>query len=386
MKHHHRHRDALLILVVFVLGFGTGIVTLFLHTASQEYVTTVIAIDTAEAAVPIAIATTVTAAKHDDDDDGINTVQVDLDPFPLPPCTPNRTSAVYIFYGHPLTDHYYGHTLFKSIQSLLRSNFPGQVRVIIDEQINATLLDLYTATKGGKQQKWLPKKFRQLLSRIHFDVVPLPSITKTELIPHSNKIRALQAKAFVGGSTSDVQECTVSFDTDTYIHPQAPWTRLLSTLQYHDVAVTKDCDVRIDNVPDYLQTWMPNTGVLAMRNTPRTQLVLRDWLARYRPCNADDVTTCMPGTDQYPFLQLLVHHAVRFYRLETAWNCRIPANQPDRINEFPLYAISVLSTSPRAPDLTTTNNGNNDTTVMIPTCGGIEACHVLHGHFLTYFK
>ncbi|MGK3738294.1 MAG: hypothetical protein ACI90V_005141 [Bacillariaceae sp.] len=327
-----------LLVFVFILGFGSGILTLHLHvrTFTQDYDIEQITFQT-------------TSQDH-----GIN-----LDPFPLPPCTPNRTSAVYVFYGSQNSNN-----LLTSIDSLIKSNFPGRVRIIVDEKANSTLV-----------KSNLPEKYLHLLPKIDFLVLPLPDLKGKELIPHSNKIRALQAGSFV--YENDSTECTLSLDTDTYINPRAPWNNLLSTLQMHDFAVAKDCSVGIENVPDYLRTWMPNTGVLAMRNTPRTRLVLNDWLKHFVPCNGTHVSTCTPGTDQYPFLQLTAKHAVRLYKLDNSWNCRVPGEIKKIFKKFPVYSMSVLSNR-RDP-------GEEDAKIS-PTCGGLEDCHILHGHFLKYFN
>ena len=334
-----------LFIFVFILGFGSGILTLHLcTTVAQDYGIEQIAFQT-------------TGQENYGDS---NSVDINLDPFPLPPCTPNRTSAVYVFYGLHNSNN-----LLTSIDSLIKSNFPGRIRVIMDEKANSTLL-----AKSN-----LPEIYWHLLPKIDFLVLPLPDLKDKELIPHSNKIRALQAGSFV--YENDSIECTLSLDTDTYIHPRAPWNNLLSTLQMHDFAVTKDCSVVIENVPDYLRTWMPNTGVLAMRNTPRTRLVLNDWLKHFVPCNGTHVSTCTPGTDQYPFLQLTAKHAVRLYKLDNSWNCRVPGEIKKIFKEFPVYSMSVLSNR-RDP-------GVEDAQIST-TCGGQEECHILHGHFLKYFN
>merc|ERR1712194_733481 len=223
-----------------------------------------------------------------------------------------------------------GKALFDSIKTLLRSGFPGRVRVVVDEMINETIRDQ------------LDEESKHLLEEIEFDVVSMPDLDGKELIPHSNKIRALQARALVHGNDTD--ECTVSLDVDTYVHHEAPWNNLLSILQLHEVAVAHDCNVPIESVPDFLSSWMPNTGVLALRNTPRVRMVLRDWLDYFVPCDATHVNTCTPGTDQYPFLQLAAKHAVRLHKLDTSWNCRITRQEIDAgIEGFPVWSLNVLS-------------------------------------------
>jgi len=332
------------LVLVFILGFGSGLLTFHLHIVTQEY--------------SIANITFQQVQEHEDN------IDINIDPFPLPPCTSNLTSAVYSFYGYPIRSHN-GNSLLSSINSLVNSKFPGRVRVIIDEKANSTL-------------HLIPEKFIHLLSAIDFLVVPLPDLNGKELIPHSNKIRALQAGAFI--YDNDLQECTISFDTDVYVHPHAPWNTLLSTLELNDFAVAKDCNVHIDNAPDFLKNWMPNTGVLAMRNTPRTRMVLNDWLRHFIPCDATHVKTCMPGTDQYPFMQLMIKHAVRFFKLDNAWNCRIPREVSEIasfMNEYPVYSLSILSNK--------ADHKNKDASIFT-TCGGLEECHILHGHYLKYFK
>lgn len=286
-----------------------------------------------------------------------------LDPFPLPPCEPKRTSAIYVYYGREIRD---GRELFNSVQTLLDSNFPGRVRLLIDEMVNRTI------------RETIRQRFKDLITghRVELRVLSLPDLEGKELIPHSNKIRALQEGAFVHPPGD--AECTVYFDTDTHIHPRAPWDDLLSTLELHDVAVGRDCKVLIEGVPAFLRYWMPNTGVLAMRNTPRTRLVLRDWLDRFRPCNGTHVETCTPGTDQYSFLQLAAEHALRMHKLDTHWNCRITRKEIDRcgITGFPVHSVSVLSNAP-VPE-------RAENAAVCTTCGGDDPCHVLHGHWLDY--
>ena len=327
-----------IVFLAFVLGFGVGITTHMLAgTVSDNIVSFDAAIDRP-------------AHEH-----GV----VSLDPFPLPSCTANRTSAVYILYGLPVPS-LESQKLFSSVKTLLDSNFPGKVRIVIDRKVNETI------------RETIDPKHKYLLDQIEFNVVPLPDLNGKELIPHSNKIRALQAAAFVHGDDSN--ECTVSLDTDTYIHRYAPWSKFFSTLQLHDVAVARDCWVGIADMPEFLEHWMPNTGVLALRNTPRTRLVLRDWLDHFVPCNATHVSTCTPGTDQYPFIQLVAKHAVRLYHLENSWNCRLTPREIDAgIEGFPVYSVSVLSKDEYA--------NTNETAV---TCGGTEFCHILHGHWLNY--
>lgn len=282
-----------------------------------------------------------------------------LDPFPLPPCRPNRTSAVYVFYGRPIGS-LDGNQLFGSIRTLLESDFPGTIRVVVDPKVNQTI-------RGAMRQ-------RDLLDKVSVYVADLPDLNGKELIPHSNKIRALQSGALVHGT--DPNECTVSLDSDTYIHKNAPWNKLLSILQLNDIAVSHDCDVLIKGVPDFLNHWMPNTGVLAMRNTPRVRRILKDWLGWFRPCNATHVNSCTPGTDQYPFLQLAVKHAARLYPLDNSWNCRITPSELEKgITEFPVHSLTVLSTHEDPQK----NNANIST-----TCAGYRACHILHGHWLEF--
>ena len=285
---------------------------------------------------------------------------LNLDPFPLPPCQPNRTSALYVFYGRPVRSE--GKTLFGSIKTLLKSGFPGRVRLVIDEKVNKTI------------REDVDREYRHLLEEIELNVVSMPDLYGKELIPHSNKIRALQARALIYGN--DTNECTVSLDMDTYVHHEAPWNNLLSILQLNDVAVAHDCDVPIDGVPDFLSNWMPNTGVMALRNTPRVRMVLRDWLKYFVPCNATHVSTCTPGTDQYPFLQLAVKHAVRLHKLDKNWNCRLTPTEIDAgIDGFPVYSLNILSKQddPRAEGAS-----------ISTTCGGNQKCHILHGHWLKY--
>mmetsp|Transcript_16345 Transcript_16345/g.23052 ORF Transcript_16345/g.23052 Transcript_16345/m.23052 type:complete len:345 (+) Transcript_16345:136-1170(+) len=281
-----------------------------------------------------------------------------LDPFPLSPCAWNRTSAVYVFYGRSVQ----GNSLFASIQSLMHSNFPGRVRLIIDQKVNETI------------RSDIDEEYRYLLDKIDLFVVPLPDLAGKELIPHSNKIRALQAGALVYGT--DNSECTICLDDDTKVHPNAPWEQLLSTLQMNDVSVAHDCLVTIEGVPEFLRTFMPNTGVLALRNTPRTRMVLRDWLDHFQPCNGTHAETCTPGTDQYPFLQLLAKHGARFWKLDQAWNCRItPSEMEHGIQDFPVHSLTVLSNR-RMP--------MEDNASLVTTCSGYRECHILHGHWLKY--
>lgn len=284
-----------------------------------------------------------------------------LDPFPLPPCNANRTSALYVLYGIPIRSEE-GTTLFNSIKTLLQSNFPGRVRLVIDQMVNETI------------REDIDPKHAYLLNEIELNVVSLPDLNGKELIPHSNKIRALQARALVYGNDSD--ECTVSLDIDTYVHSEAPWNKLLSILQLNDVAVARDCDVAIEDVPDFLSHWMPNTGVLALRNTPRTRMVLRDWLDHFVPCNGTHVSTCTPGTDQYPFLQLAAKHAVRLHNLDTSWNCRLTPTEIDAgIENFPVYSLNILSNQ---------DDPRSEGASVSMTCGGRERCHILHGHWLKF--
>ena len=288
---------------------------------------------------------------------------VNLDPFPLPPCEPNRTSAVYVLYGVPIPGGECD-DLLNSITTLVKSNFPGRIRVIIDQMVNETI------------RENIDPKYKYLLDKVEFNVVSMPNLNGKELIPHSNKIRALQAAAFVYGNDSN--ECTVALDTDIYVHHRAPWNYLLSILQLNDVAVARDCEVFIEDVPEFMSLWMPNTGVLALRNTPRTRMVLSDWLDHFVPCNGTHVSTCTPGTDQYPFLQLAAKHAVRLHKLDQNWNCRLAQPQIQvGIEDFPVYSINILSkqTDPRS-------EGASITTA----CGGIQACHILHGHWLKFPK
>ena len=321
--------------LVFIFGFGVGITT---HMLSDGVHKSFCDIDT---------------------DGTVHQREiVNLDPFPLPPCNANRTSAVYVLYG----TSFQSNTLFDSIKTLLKSNFPGRVRVVVDQIVNETI------------RERMDPKHKHLLNEIEFNVVPMPDLNDKELIPHSNKIRALQAGAFVYGDDSD--ECTVTLDTDIYVHSKAPWKRLLSTLQLNDIAVARDCEVAIADVPDYLDHWMPNTGVLALRNTPRTRMVLKDWLDYYVPCNATHVSTCTPGTDQYSFLQLAAKHAVRLHKLDNSWNCRLaPAEIDAGITDFPVYSVSVLCNK---------ENPRSEGASFVMTCGGTEHCYILHGHWLKF--
>ena len=345
-----------LLVFVFIFGFVAGIFTLHLHNLTQDSSTEYAYeyehnhnFDTDSVSVSVSNAS---IQRRED---------VKLDPFPLQPCAPNRTSAVYVFYGRPVRSNE-GDSLFKSIKSLLKSNFPGRVRVIIDQRINETI------------REEIQMNHRDLLTKIDLHTVPLPDLDDKELIPHSNKIRALQAAALVYGTDSD--ECTVSLDTDTYVHHEAPWNNLLSILQLNDFAVAHDCDVQIAGVPDFLRYWMPNTGVLALRNTPRTRMVLKDWLDNFVPCNATHVSTCMPGTDQYPFLQLMAKHAVRFHKLDNSWNCRLAETERDAgIEDFPVYSLTVLSNR---------EDPGMEGASIITTCAGYRECHILHGHWLKY--
>ena len=75
--------------------------------------------------------------------------------------------------------------LFDSITTLLKSDFPGRVRVVIDQKVNETI-------RGE-----LDPKYKDVLKRVEFNVVSLPDLNGKELIPHSNKIRALQARALL---------------------------------------------------------------------------------------------------------------------------------------------------------------------------------------------
>lgn len=302
---------------------------------------------------------------------------VNLDPFPLPPCAPNQTLAVYVQY------HYLSTSLFTSIDSLWISQFPGRIRIIVDTLVNETIRQELDKKFNDKKRHWSDK--------IDVFVVPsLPNLKGKELIPHSNKIRALQAGTFAPSSRDNddgYYECSVYFDADTYVNhfEGVPWSELLSTLQLNDFAVSNDCRVPIDSVPEYLSLWMPNTGVLALRNTPRTKLVLKDWLDWYVPCNATHVSTCMSGTDQYPFLKLLVHHAARFDKLGHEWNCRI--GQEAGMQEFPMYTTTIVSPKPKP--WMEQEDGNNKSIITAPLrtkCGGTKICHVLHGHFLEYWK
>ena len=326
---------------VFILGFGAGFISFHLQKFAVEF----------------------SNDRAYEDSFGVipQRREFDLDPFPLPSCVPNRTSAVYVFYGSPIRSHQ-GDTLFKSITSLLKSNFPGQVRVVIDEIVNDTI------------REEIDPIYRDMLNKIDLKVVPLPDLNGKELIPHSNKIRALQAGALIYGKDSN--ECTVSFDADTYIHPTAPWNKLLSILQLHEIAVSHDCDVPIAGVPDFMREWMPNTGVLALRNTPRVRMILRDWLDHFLPCNATHVSTCTPGTDQYPFIQLTVKHAARLHKLDNSWNCRLtPTEIHAGIDNFPVYSLTVLSNR---------ENPGADDAGVATTCAGYRECHILHGHWLKF--
>ncbi len=251
---------------------------------------------------------------------------------------------------------------YNSFKTLLKSNFPGRVRVIIDEKVNATI------------REETDPKHRYLLDKIELNVVPMPDRKGKELIPHSNKIRALQAAAFLYGNDSD--ECTVSLDSDIYVHTHAPWKNLLSTLQLHDIAVAHDCKVGIDGVPDFLSQWMPNTGVVALHNTPRSRMVLRDRLDHFVPCNGTHVSSCTPGTDQYSFLQLAAKHAVRMHKLDQNWNCRLGRAQVQAgLTEFPVFSLSILSKE-RDP--------RSEGASIATKCGGIQTCHILHGNWLTF--
>jgi len=266
-----QNQHLLLLILTFILGVGVGVITFHLHllvrTASNNDNNVVYQL------LP-------TNNNHIEPNRAVvqqrRGEDVNLDPFPLPPCAPNRTSALYVFYGRDvLSDS--GNTFFNSISSLLKSNFPGRVRVVIDQRINETI-----------REKVNPK-YRDLLKKIELNVVSMPDLNGKEVIPHSNKIRALQAGALVHGNDSD--ECTVSLDTDTYIHHAAPWNNLLSILQLNDIAVAHDCQVSIVDVPDFLSKWMPNTGVLALCNMSRTRMVLRDWLHHFVPCNATHISS-----------------------------------------------------------------------------------------------
>lgn len=335
-----------LLVFAFLTGFGVGIFTFYIHLL----VGTVSNDDVNQPTYHIDTGGAVQRGGY-----------ANLDPFPLPPCEANRTSAVYVFYGRPI-ESVDGNLLFNSIETLLKSNFPGRVRIVIDQRVNETI-----------REKVNPKH-RYLLNKIELNVVPMPDLNGKELIPHSNKIRALQAAALIYGHDSN--ECTLSLDTDTYIHPEAPWKKLLSILQLNDVAVAHDCDVPIAGVPDYLDNWMPNTGVLALRNTPRTRMVLRDWLHHFVPCNGTHVSTCTPGTDQYPFLQLVVKHAARLHKLDNSWNCRITPTEIDAgIESFPVYSLNVLSSK---------EDAGSDGASTSTTCGGHRECHILHGHWLKF--
>lgn len=330
-----------LIVVVFILGFGAGIFSSHLHSLTQVFVPTGV-YENAPRNSPLCR-------------------EVNLDPFPLPSCAPNRTSAVYVFYGRPVGSHE-GNTLFNSIGTLLKSNFPGRVRVVIDQKVNNTI------------RKEIKPIYKDLLDKIDLHVLDLPDLNGKELIPHSNKIRALQSGALIYGTDSN--ECTVSLDSDTYIHPTAPWNELLSILQLHDIAVSHDCEVPIAGVPDFLRMFMPNTGVLALRNTPRVRMILRDWLDHFVPCNATHVSTCTPGTDQYPFLQLTVKYAARLHKLDNSWNCRLTPTQIDAgIEDFPVHSLTVLSNR---------QDPNADDASIVTTCAGAQKCHILHGHWLKF--
>jgi len=336
-----------LLIFTFFLGFGLGSITIHLHSIAAKlidgnlYQSTSYNIDENR-----------TGQRHE----GVN-----LDPFPLPPCEPNRTSALYVFYGRPVRS-LEGNTLFNSIKTLLESNFPGRVRVVIDHMVNDTI------------REEIHPKHRDLLNKIELNVISLPDLRGKELIPHSNKIRALQSRALIYGNDSD--ECTVSFDADTYIHHRTPWNSLLSTLELNEIAVAHDCDVPISDVPDFLSMWMPNTGVLALRNTPRTRMILRDWLYHFKPCNGTHVSTCTPGTDQYPFLQLVAKHAARLHKLDNSWNCRLTEKEIHAgIEGFPVYSLNILSNRYEPA-----SEGASIST----TCGGSRECHILHGHWLKY--
>jgi len=324
-----------------MLGFGAGLLSSHLQSLTHEFVGEEIYKD---------------GVGNAPECRGVN-----LDPFPLPPCVSERTSAVYVFYGRPVGSQE-GNTLFNSIGTLLKSNFPGRVRVVVDEKVNSTIRENISPI------------YKNLLDKVDLHVVALPNLNGKELIPHSNKIRALQAGALIYGNDSN--ECTVSLDTDTYVHPSAPWKKLLSILQLNEVAVSHDCDVPIAGVPGFLREFMPNTGVLALRNTPRVRMILRDWLDHFVPCNATHVSTCTPGTDQYPFIQLTAKHAARLHKLDNSWNCRLTPKEIDAgITEFPVHSLTVLSNKA---------DPNADDTGVSTTCAGIRKCHILHGHWLKF--
>ena len=224
--------------------------------------------------------------------------------------------------------------------------------------------------------------------------LPLPDLSNKEILPHSNKIRALQAGVFPhntknaqanaqddsnnsANNNGDDDEynpaCTIFLDSDTYASPTTPWAEFLSVQELNDVGISKDCSVAIPNVPTFLSYWMSNTGVLALRDTPRTKKILEDWLKEYIPCNATSFRSCMPGTDQYPFAQLLVRHVARVERLDAKWNCRCEGL--DGGKKFPVYAMRVLSNASTAG---ASSSGEQ------PMCGGIDICHILHCHDLDY--
>ena len=300
---------------------------------------------------------------------------IDMDPFPLPPCTPDKTSAVYVAFG---TNHF--EVALKSAKSLRLSNFPGTIRMLTDVAGAVAANETLSAEDYGAVDEWVP--------------LPLPDLSNKEILPHSNKIRALQAGAFRRNTNKSAQDnsnnsgendddgggggdnnpaCTIFLDSDTYASPTTPWAEFLSVLELNDVGISKDCSVPIPNVPTFLNYWMPNTGVLALRDTPRTRLVLEDWLKEYIPCNATSFRSCMPGTDQYPFAQLLVRHAARVERLDAKWNCRCEGL--DGGKKFPVYAMRVLSNASTAG---ASSSGEQ------PMCGGIDMCHILHCHDLDY--
>ena len=307
--------------------------------------------------------------------DGSSGGGIDMDPFPLPPCTPDKTSAVYVAFG---TNHF--EVALKSAKSLRLSNFPGTIRMLTDVAGAVAANETLSAEDYSAVDEWVP--------------LPLPDLSNKEILPHSNKIRALQAGAFPRNINKSAQDnsnnngddddddddddennpaCTIFLDSDTYASPTTPWAEFLSVLELNDVGISKDCSVPIPNVPTFLSYWMPNTGVLALRDTPRTRLVLEDWLKEYIPCNATSFRSCMPGTDQFPFAQLLVRHVARVERLDAKWNCRCEGL--DGGKKFPVYAMRVLSNASTAG---ASSSGEQ------PMCGGIDMCHILHCHDLDY--
>lgn len=230
-----------------------------------------------------------------------SSARVNPGPSHSPMCRSN--AIVHISYSvaetHDVLLATISHTLLPSVSSLRALQRPPKatIALLCDNATFALLLD---------------RNWTSLWDTVF--VLPLPSLRGVEKLPHSNKIRAVQ-------QVLGFWQCVLIIDQDTFVTDDADLSEVFSILENgYDLAATFDSDLRVNDTPLHMR--MINTGVLAMRNSTPMRAVLSDWMDAFKPCDASSYASCMPGTDQWPFSQLVSRHKAVFWPLANHWNCR----------------------------------------------------------------